>query len=90
MDKKAGRLTFDYPPGAAEWHKDDVADKTVENVASLQALQDLLCKESGKAPEKLPNGNAWKTIRVIRKGEDIGCIFEIRVKFHDQYYPDME
>jgi len=90
MDKKAGTLNFTYPVGAAEWHKDDVADKSVENVLSLQALETLLCMESGKAPEKLPNGNAWKTIRVIRNGEDIGCTFDIRVKYHAQYYSDMD
>jgi hypothetical protein len=90
LDKKSGMLNFSYPPGPAEWHQDNVADKTIENVASLQALEDFLCKESGNAPEELPNGNAWSTIRVIRKGQDIGCMFDIRVKYHEQYYPDME
>jgi len=86
MDPENGTLDFSYAPGVAEWHKDNVPDKTIEKVMSLQALETLLCKESGRAPEKLPNGNAWKSIRVVRKGEDIGCIFDIRVKYYDQYY----
>ncbi|KAF8539095.1 Asx homology domain-containing protein [Trichophaea hybrida] len=80
-----GTLDFSYPPGTAEWTRAGVADKTTENVVSLTALEALLLKEDGRAPEKLPNGNAFKTIRVIRKGEDIGCVFDVRAKFWGQY-----
>lgn len=83
-------MDFSYPPGTAEWTRDGIADKTVENVASLTALEALLLKEDGRAPEKLPNGNAFKTIRVIRKGEDIGCMFDVRAKFWGQYLKDEE
>lgn len=86
MGKEEGTLNFSYPPGTAEWHTDDVPDKIIKNVMSLQALETLLCKENGTGPERLPNGNAWKTIRIVRKGEDIGCIFDQRVKYYNDYY----
>jgi hypothetical protein len=86
MDKAKGTLDFRYPPGSAEWTRAGVADLTVEGVASLTALENLLLKEDGRAPIKIPNGNAWKTVRIIRKGEDLGCVFDLRVKYYHQHY----
>lgn len=78
-------MSFSYPPGRAEWSRDGIKDKTVDKVTSLTALENLLCQENDLAPRVLPNGNAFKTIRVIRNKEDIGCVFDIRAKFHSQY-----
>lgn len=78
-------MTFTYPPGQNEWEREGIENKTVSNVISVTALETTLCREDGRAPEKLPNGNAFKTIRVLRKGEDIGCVFDLRARFYHQY-----
>jgi hypothetical protein len=46
------------PSGLAE-----VDDLTIEGVASLTAFENLLLKEDGCAPAKIPFGNAWKTLQ---------------------------
>jgi hypothetical protein len=86
MDLKKGTMDFRYPPGKAEWTRAGVEDKTVEGVASLTALENLMLKENGSAPGKIPNGNAFKSLRIIRKGEDIGCVFDVRTKYYHQHY----
>lgn len=88
MEADDGSMDFTYPPGTAEWTRAGVPDKTVAGVVSLTALETLLLREDARAPEKLPNGNAFKTIRVIRRGEDIGCVFDVRAKFWAQYLKD--
>jgi hypothetical protein len=86
IDKLNGTLDFRYPPGTAEWTRTGVDDLTIEGVASLTAFENLLLKEDGRGPAKIPNGNAWKTLRVIRKGEDLGCVFDLRIKYYHQHY----
>ncbi|KAA8896316.1 Asx homology domain-containing protein [Sphaerosporella brunnea] len=86
LDTETGTLSFRYPPGKAEWSREGVEDRVANAVASLNAFEALLLKEDGRAPERIPHGNAWKSLRVIRKGEDIGCIFDLRVKYYHQHY----
>ncbi|TGZ81030.1 hypothetical protein EX30DRAFT_395854 [Ascodesmis nigricans] len=78
-------LSFTYPAGTAEWELGDVVNKTIEGVVNITALENTLCREHPDVPEKIPNGNAFKTIRIIRKGEDIGCVFDLRSRFYYQY-----
>jgi hypothetical protein len=78
-------LSFSYPPGEAEWKCSGAQNKEIRGVLSLGALETVLIQENGNHKGKIPHGNAFKSIRVIRKGEDIGCVFDIRAKFYWQY-----
>lgn len=77
-------MDFSFPPGAHEFENADRENIIMENVLSMGALENRMIMETGKV-EKIPNGNAIKTIRVIRRGEDIGSIFDLRAKFWGQY-----
>lgn len=63
---------------------------TITGVCSLTALETALLRENDRTPRPLPNGNAFKTIRVIRNKEDIGCVFDVRVKFYEQYFAEKD
>lgn len=78
-------LTFSYPPGKLQVSSDQKPDKVISNVVSVTALENLLCKEDGRAPSKLPNGNAFKTFRIRRNEQDIGSLFDVRTEFHVKY-----
>lgn len=78
-------MGFSYPPGRNEWEKKDVENKIIDKVDSMTKLENAMMKEDGRAPNPIPNGNAFKTMRIIRKGEDIGSIFDVRAKFYQQY-----
>lgn len=78
-------LTFSYPPGRLQVSSDQKPDKIISKVISITALESLLCKEDGRGPARLPNGNAFKTFRVKRNEQDIGSLFDVRMEFHAKY-----
>lgn len=78
-------LTFSYPPGKLQVSTDNKPDKVISGVVSAGALETLLCKEDGRAPSKLPNGNAFKTFRIRRNDQDIGSLFDVRMEFYAKY-----
>lgn len=83
-------MTFSYPSGTNEWEKAGVENKFIKNVDSMTRLENALIKEDGRVEGRIPNGNAFKTMRIIRNGEDIGSIFDVRAKFHQQYLTPAE
>lgn len=38
----------------------------------------------GLKGQRLPNGNAWKVIRLIRKNQDLGTVWDVRQAVHFQ------
>lgn len=38
----------------------------------------------GLKNQRLPNGNAWKVIRLIRKNQDLGTVWDVRQAVHFQ------
>lgn len=85
IDPEDFSLTFSYPPGRLQVSVDGKPDKIVSGVLSITALETLLCREDGRPPAKLPNGNAFKTFRIKRNEQDIGSLFDVRMEFHSKY-----
>jgi hypothetical protein len=83
-------MTFTYPPGTNEWEKAGVENRLIKNVDSMTMLENALIKEDGRVQGRIPNGNAFKTMRIIRKGEDLGSVFDVRAKFYQQYLAPTE
>jgi hypothetical protein len=54
----------------------------IENPTTLETK---LLDEDGRIPKsQRPNGNAFKSIRIIRKNEDIGSLFDVRMSAFDK------
>jgi hypothetical protein len=54
-------------------------DKIFEDFETPTALETKILDHGGKVPkDKRPNGNAFKSIRLIRAGTDMGRLFDIR------------
>ncbi|KAI5849589.1 Asx homology domain-containing protein [Morchella snyderi] len=85
IDPEDFSLTFSYPPGRLQVSIDGKPDKIISGVVSITALETLLCREDGRPPAKLPNGNAFKTFRIKRNEQDIGSLFDVRMEFHSKY-----
>lgn len=78
-------MDFSFPPGTHEIENVDRENVVMEKVLSMGALENRMIREDGRIEGKIPNGNAIKSIRIVRKGEDIGSVFELRAKFYGQY-----
>ena len=52
----------------------------LEGIENPTTLETKLLDEDGRIPKsERPNGNAFKCIRIIRKNEDIGTLFDVRM-----------
>jgi hypothetical protein len=52
----------------------------LEGIENPTTLETKLLDEDGRVPKsQRPNGNAFKSIRIIRKNEDIGSLFDVRM-----------
>lgn len=74
-------LSFNIPKGDGAYIKADTEYATVRGINTLACLETTLLDADGRV-EKIsrPNGNAWKCLRIFRKGHDIGSLFELREK----------
>lgn len=54
-------------------------DEIFEDFETPTALETKILDHHGKvAKDKRPNGNAFKSIRLLRSGKDMGRLFDIR------------
>lgn len=57
----------------------------IEGIENPSTLETRLLDEDGRIPKsQRPNGNAFKCIRIIRKNEDIGSLFDVRMSAFDK------
>lgn len=85
IDSTSFCLTFHCPPGTAEYISSDVEPFVIETVDNPTTLETQLLDEDGRIPRgKRPNGNAFKAIRVVRRAEDIGSLFDVRMTAFDK------
>ena len=57
----------------------------LEGIENPTTLETKLLDEDGRIPKsQRPNGNAFKSIRIIRKNEDIGSLFDVRMSAFDK------
>jgi hypothetical protein len=85
FDPKKGHMTFTYPPKRMKTAAHGIENLTITGVTSPSTLERELCMEDGSGPARLPNGNAFKTLHIIRNGEELGYLFELRSTFYQQY-----
>ncbi len=84
-------MTFCFPPKDKQYVNEADADNLViEDVVSIGALETRLLQEHSQCPSRIPNGNAFKTFRIIRNQEDIGAIFDVRTDFYQKYLAPKE
>jgi hypothetical protein len=57
----------------------------IDGIENPTTLETKLLDEDGRtAKSQRPNGNAFKSIRIIRKNEDIGSLFDVRMSAFDK------
>jgi hypothetical protein len=57
----------------------------IANIENPTALETKLLDIDGKVQKsERPNGNAFKSIRIIRGSEDIGSLFDVRMSAFDK------
>ena len=87
IDKNSFSLTFTCPPRTAEYIGAGLQPVVISDVENPSALETRLLDEDGRiARSKRPNGNAFKSIRVIRRSEDIGSLFDVRMSAFDKLH----
>lgn len=58
-------------------------DITCDEVAGPESLGKIAIDiHGGLRGQRLPNGNAWKVIRLIRKNQDLGTVWDVRQAIH--------
>lgn len=78
-------MTFSYPPKRMKTAVHGIENLTVRGIMSPGALERELVMEDGRGPSRIPNGNAFKSIHIVRDGEELGSLFELRSTFYQQY-----
>jgi hypothetical protein len=62
-----------------------VAPLVIEDVDNPTKLEALLLDADGRVSRRQrPNGNAFKSIRIVRGTEDIGSLFDVRMSAFDK------
>lgn len=59
---------------------DDIIRDDVAGPESLGKI--AIGIHGGLAGQRLPNGNAWKVIRLMRKNQDLGTVWDVRQAVH--------
>jgi len=83
-------LTFACPPETAAYIRSGLQPIIIDQVENPSALESRLLDEDGRITRSnRPNGNAFKSIRVIRGSEDIGRLFDVRMSAFDKLHGGM-
>ena len=56
------------------------SDTITYSIRNLGALETKILNVDGRVKD-VPNGNAWKTFRLIRHNQDLGSLFDVRDKY---------
>jgi hypothetical protein len=87
IDNKTFSLSFACPPKKEEYIKPDSKQVIIEKIESPSTLESKLLDEDGRiSRSNRPNGNAFKSIRIIRGGQDIGSLFDVRMSAFEKLH----
>jgi len=90
VDKESFTLSFHCPPREEEYIRAGTDPYVIEGVDNPSLLETRLLDQDGRVPRsKRPNGNAFKSIRIIRGSEDIGSLFDVRMSAFDKLRSSM-
>lgn len=90
IDRESFSLAFTCPPETAEYVRSGLEPVVIDEVENPTALETRLLDEDGRIiKSNRPNGNAFKSIRVIRRSEDIGSLFDVRMSAFDKLHGGM-
>jgi hypothetical protein len=90
IDKNSFSLAFNCPSGTAEYLRSGFDPVVIDEVENPTALETRILDEDGRiAKSNRPNGNAFKSIRVVRRSEDIGSLFDVRMSGFDKLHGGM-
>ncbi|OBT58473.1 hypothetical protein VE04_01514 [Pseudogymnoascus sp. 24MN13] len=73
-------LRCSLPPGASKFSKGD--DDIITEINGPERICKAAVEADGRVKGKLPNGNSWKTVRVLRNNQDLGTLWDIRQALH--------
>ena len=80
VDQESFALTFHCPPKEDEYIRSGTEPVVIDGVDNPTLLEKRLLDQDGRVPKsKRPNGNAFKSIRIVRGSEDIGSLFDVRM-----------
>jgi hypothetical protein len=78
-NKKKAKCSI--PPGQHKFSKGD-EDIITDQINSPESLGTKVVETDGRITGRIPNGNSWKTIRVLRSNQDLGTLWDIRQALH--------
>jgi len=85
VDPETFSLTFSCPSGEDEYVRTGVQPIEIQGIENPTTLETRLLDEDARIKRlDRPNGNAYKTIRIIRGNEDIGSLFDVRMSAFDK------
>ncbi|KFX86938.1 hypothetical protein V490_08701 [Pseudogymnoascus sp. VKM F-3557] len=68
------------PPGASKFSKGN--EDIISEINGPESMCKAAIQADGRLKGKPPNGNSWKTIRVLRNNQDLGTLWDIRQALH--------
>ncbi|KFZ23796.1 hypothetical protein V502_01753 [Pseudogymnoascus sp. VKM F-4520 (FW-2644)] len=74
-------LRCSFPPGASKFSKGD-EDIINSEINGPERMCKAAIEADGRLKGKPPNGNSWKTVRVLRNNQDLGTLWDIRQALH--------
>ena len=82
VDTDTGTLTFKFPPGQHETAKDDYEEGEMEvefqNCDNPTPLLVKMMEKDGRVDANQRMNNAWKLVRIFRRNQDLGALFDLR------------
>ncbi|KFY52826.1 hypothetical protein V496_08112 [Pseudogymnoascus sp. VKM F-4515 (FW-2607)] len=74
-------LRCSLPPGASKFSKGD-EDIINSEINGPERICKAAIDADGRLKGKPPNGNSWKTVRILRNNQDVGTLWDIRQALH--------
>ncbi|KFY33544.1 hypothetical protein V494_07505 [Pseudogymnoascus sp. VKM F-4513 (FW-928)] len=74
-------LRCSLPPGNSKFSKGD-EDIINSEINGPERICKAAIEADGRLKGKPPNGNSWKTVRVLRNNQDLGTLWDIRQALH--------
>lgn len=68
------------PPKQHKFSK-QAADIILKDVSGPQKVETMMIQEDGRV-KHIPNGNAWKSLRILRNNQDLGTLWDIREAYY--------
>ncbi|RPB00122.1 hypothetical protein L873DRAFT_1681217 [Choiromyces venosus 120613-1] len=90
IDPESGLMELSYPPAQMRQSVAGIEDKIMRGIHSPGQIERIVLEENGTGPAKPPNGNAFKSVTVLRGGSELGTLFTLRANFFFAYLPPTE